>query len=155
MHRIMKNRITILQTVLNNLEELNLTSLEDFNSNIETEMRCLHYLQTNGKLKNNYRLYFPADDFTIQIISTKDVLIAVNPVDYKDDYFYIRMLYVVPEKRNQNLGKKMIDEFKKFAKSVNYKNIQIEPEQSSLEFWKKQGFKFMPNKPNQRMIYYV
>jgi GNAT superfamily N-acetyltransferase len=140
---------------LNNLKELGLKSILEFNENIETEMRCLHHLQTTGKLKNDFELYFPADDFTIKIISIKDVLVAVNPPDNKQDFFYIRMLYVVPEKRKQNLGKLTIDAFKAFAKTVNYKSIQVEPELDSLNFWKKQGFEFMPNEPNQRMIYYV
>jgi len=151
----MKNEIVLIQTVLNNIKELGLNSVFEFQKNLETEMRCLHYLQINGKLQNNFTLYFPSDDFTIKIISTKDVLVAVNPPDNKQDFFYIRMLYVVPEKRKQSLGKQTIDEFKLFAKNVNYKSLQVEPEPDSLEFWKKQGFKFMPNKPNKRMIYYV
>ena len=151
----MKNEIIILQTVLNNLKELGLKSILEFNENIETEMRCLHHLQTTGKLKNNFELYFPADDFTLNIISTADVLVGANPADYKQDFFYIRMLYIVPEKRKQNLGKQTIDAFKVFAKAVNYKTIQVEPEPESLDFWKKQGFEFMPNESNQRMIYYV
>ncbi len=151
----MKNEIILIQTVLNNIKELGLKSVFEFQKNLETEMRCLHYLQINGKLQNNFTLYFPSDDFTIKIISTKDVLVAVNPPDNKQDFFYIRMLYIVPEKRNQSLGKQTIDEFKLFAKNVNYKSIQVEPELDSLDFWKKQGFEFMPNKPNKRMIYYV
>ena len=153
----MKNEITILQSVANNLKELGLKSILEFNENIETEMRCLHYLQTRGKLQNDLELYFSGDDFTIKIISTEDVLVAVNPADYKQDFFYIRMLYIIPEKRKQNLGKQTIDAFKAFAKHVGYKSLQVEPELDSLNFWKKQGFEFMQSEPNVnlRMIYYV
>jgi GNAT superfamily N-acetyltransferase len=151
----MKYVPTILQAVVNNLKELGLKSVYEFNENIETEMRCLHYLQTRGKLQNPFFLYFSRDNFTIQISSTEHILLAMNPPEKNDDYFYIRMLYVVPKKRGQNLGTDYVNAVKKLAKKVDYKSIQVEPELDSLDFWKKQGFEFMPNESNQRMIYYV
>ena len=73
--------------------------------------------------------------------------------DYKKkfDYCYLRMIYIPVEKRNKNLGKRIINDLIDKCKYYNVFRIEVESEVESLSFFSKLGFKQIENKVKNRL----
>lgn len=124
--------------------------------NIQDEMKMLHKLQSTGKLQNPMIIKFDGDGMDVFLYSDNNFFISHSAFfqdDYKNkfDYCYLRMIYIPIEKRNKNLGKKIINELINKCKKHNIFRIEVESEDESLGFFYKLGFKQIENEVKNRL----
>jgi len=136
-----------------NSNKLPIDNLKDL-ENIETEMKCIHYAQTNNIIENNLMVYYSGDGCTVQMYSCKNFHISLGLPQRDSNFVYIRNLYVPQDLRCMNVGTKVFIETLKQAKERGCNSIQVEATKTSFNFWCKLGFQMLEVK-NLRMIYYV
>ncbi len=81
------------------------------------------------------------DDMCVHItIETKDKVIATTRIIQKDEKYYVGRVAVLKDFRQQNLGKKVMEETHKYLVSQNIKTVYLNAQIQVVDFYKKLGY---------------
>ena len=118
-------------------------------SNIVDEMALIHKMQTEGHINNPE--VFKFRDYNNITESELYYLISYSTPKFfvKDDYCYLRQLYVVPEKRRSGIATKVVCDLEILCKENGWNAIELESEDESIAFFVKMGYKLTGERLNR------
>lgn len=128
-----------LKEVLKWLAENNKT-VEDL-KNLEVDMQLVHDLQNKGLMENPSIQYYAGDGITIVTQSNRLATVGISKL-IDGNYFYLRSFFIPKTHRGKGVGKEVFNQIKNYAFKYPFvKFIELEPTETSKEFWLKLGFK--------------